>query len=133
MSDVTSGQVNFSIHAHASVWHKRLGTFGGIQEAVQLHGLGKVRLPIAVLIIRRGNDCDLIQIVLKAGEEPASVQKNLWAPFSNVHVGMCRVLMWTKQKTCNYIEGKCLPVQLAGCGIDTSGKGVLVNSCLQDL
>lgn len=38
---------------------------------MQLHSLGKVCLPTTVLVIRRGDNCDLIQIVLKTGEEPA--------------------------------------------------------------
>ena len=41
--------------------------------------------------------------------------------------------MCTIQKTCRLQKDVSLPVQLTGCGVDTCGKGVLVNSCLQDL
>ncbi len=57
---------------------------------MQLHGLGKVRLPIAVLVIRRGDDRDLVQVVLKAGEEPVQNNTiNIWEMQENVSLGIC--------------------------------------------
>jgi len=53
----------------------RQPTFSGIEKAVQLDGLGKMRLSIPILI-RRGNNCNLIQIVLKAGKESVDCNKH---------------------------------------------------------
>ena len=58
----------------------RLHTFSRIEKAVQLDGFGKMRLPVSILIIRRGNDCDLIQVVLKAGKEPVNCNKHTQQP-----------------------------------------------------
>ncbi len=60
--------------AHALTARQR--TFSRIEKAVQLDGLGKMRLPISILVIRRGNDCDLVQIVLKAGKESVNCNKH---------------------------------------------------------
>ena len=71
---------------------------------MQLHGLWKVRLPITILIIRRGDDGDLIQVVLKAGEEPADLFT--CRGYHHCHVLYVQSLDVYQAHVCNFSEDK---------------------------
>ena len=78
ISACTKSAITTADRAHALTARQR--TFCRIEKAVQLDSLGKMHLPVSILIIRCVNDCNLIQIVLKAGKEPVDCNKHTQEP-----------------------------------------------------
>ena len=104
---------------------------------MQLDGLGQVCLAIAVLVIRRGDNCDLVQIVLKAGKQPAhTAECGLSLPQVRrseqyTHVSVFK--MFTTRGSADMRAQEDMPVQLARRCIDTCREGVLLDRCLENL